>query len=65
MAAAGGMSVIAAACNLLRRYPPHDHSSDHREALLEDYDGIDIGALQSADLYAPMNYMPPPPAYSP
>jgi hypothetical protein len=68
IAAAGGMSVIASACNLLRRYPPYEHSSEQRESLLDDYDGMDFGLPQGPpgpDFYSPMAYMPPPPAYSP
>ena len=70
IAAAGGMSVIAAACNLLRRYPPYDNSpAEQRENLLDDYDGMDFGLPPTGqpgpDFYSPMSYMPPPPAYSP
>ncbi len=69
IAAAGGMSVIAAACNLLRRYPPYDNNSEQRENLLDDYDGMDFGLPQGSaagpDFDSPMSYMPPPPAYSP
>ena len=67
VAGAGGMSVIAAACNLLRRYPPHarDRDEDQRENLLDDYDGMDFGHVHGPDFYSPMTFLPPPPPYSP
>ncbi len=40
--------------------------SEQREHLLDDYDGMDPPILgPQPDYYAPMNYMPPPPAYTP
>ena len=69
VAGAGGMSVISAACNLLRRHAPlHSERGDHeaRENLLDDYEGMEFrGATLTPDYYAPINYVPPPPAYSP
>jgi len=78
VAAAGALSVIAAACNLLRRYrnpyessPPHLlHQRDallpihHRDPLLRSVDGLDCHPL-TPDYYAPMSNLPPPPAYTP
>ena len=44
----------------------HNPFSEQREHLLDDYDGMDPPVLgPQPDYYAPMNYMPPPPAYTP
>lgn len=64
VAAAGGMSVVAAACNLLRRYPNFE-PAEMRENLLDDYDNMDLDLPGTPDYYAPMSFMPPPPAYTP
>ena len=66
IAAAGGLSVIGAACNLMRRYPNYNRSPtrEHHEALLSDYEGMDIPLPQTPDYFSPMN-LPPPPAYTP
>ena len=64
VAAAGGMSVIAAACNLLKRHQPIDNGGDQQERLIDDIDGLGMGV---ADPYGPLDFItpPPPPPYAP
>ena len=71
--AAGAVSVIAAACNLLRRHNVpsttsnnHDHDTD-RENLLHNFDGsgTDLSAYGPDMLSQSMTSFPPPPPYSP
>ena len=61
IAFAGGLSVIASAWNLLRRYPPYE-VSEHREHLLDDYDGVDFvpSPPSSAAAAMPLPSGPPP-----
>ena len=60
IAFAGGLSVIASAWNLLRRYPPYE-VSEHREHLLDDYDGVDfVPSPPSSAAATPLPSGPPP-----
>lgn len=59
VAGAGAISVIATACNCLRRYPPID--MDDQANLLEDYDGFEPPGPPAPEL----TMLPPPPAYEP
>lgn len=62
VAAAGGMAVLATACNCLRRYAMYEDSQ--ADDLLNDVEDIDILPVPSGEPPMPTN-MPPPPAYSP
>jgi hypothetical protein len=59
IAGAGAISVIATACNCLRRYPPID--IDDQAHLLEEYEGYDPPVPPAPEL----TMIPPPPAYEP
>ncbi|XP_013411328.1 transmembrane protein 127, partial [Lingula anatina] len=65
--AAGAVSVIAVACNLLQRYPPiHDsRRSSDRHRLMEDFDGMEVIPPLGAELIPPVTNVPPPPPYAP
>jgi len=75
LTAAGAISIVATAINCLYQYPQpptvsDNHSSAQLEALLENYDGMEVlppplpAAVPPADP-APVSNLPPPPPYTP
>lgn len=61
--AAGSVAVLASAANLLKRYPPDDSQDD---SLLDEFDGLETFSVNypRSDM-AYMQYVAPPPPYTP
>ncbi|CAH1783039.1 unnamed protein product [Owenia fusiformis] len=67
IAGAGAVSVIATACNLLKRYPVYEEEASDREHLMDNYDDMDPVSTEGPPVVPSTQPVPsvPPPAYSP